>query len=176
MEPPFELRLLSLQWLEGMPAEEDLCAHGWVAVRLGDRVVSDAANTWTVSAAALFLLRTLTADHTAARPVGDQLLPCCGFTMWPDATSENTLVVGCPNGADWWVEHRGPQVRLTAPGGGTVPLPFDAYRAHVLAFVDEVEAFYQRSAPKKMPTDAKDAAGYALFWREWHRRRNQWPR
>ena len=176
MEQPFKLRLLSLQWLEGMPEEEDWCAHGQVAVRLGHRVLSGETDTWTVSAAALFLLRTLAADHTAEHPVGDQLLPCCGFTMWPDVTSDNVLIVGCPNGVDWRVEHVRGQVHLTPPGGDAVRLPFAAYRAQVLAFADQVAAFYQRSAPKKVPTDAEDAAGYELFWTEWHRRRNQWPR
>ena len=176
MEQPFELRLLSLQWLEGMPEEEDWCAHGQVAVRLGHRVLSGETDTWTVSAAALFLLRTLAADHTAEHPVGDQLLPCCGFTMWPETTSDSVLVLGCPNGVDWWVEHRGQQVQLTASGGETVLLSFDAYRAQVLAFADEIEAFYQRSAPKEVPADAQDEEGHELFWLKWHRRRNHWPR
>ncbi len=96
--------------------------------------------------------------------------------MWPDATSNNVLVLGCPNSVDWWVEHRGQQVQLTAPDGETVLLYFDAYRARVLAFADEFEAFYQRSAPKKVPADAPDAEGYELLWNEWHGRRNQWPR
>lgn len=176
MEQPFELRLLGLHWLDTLPAEEDRCAHGPVLARLGERVLSDDTTNWTVSAAALFLLRTLTSDHTAEHPVGDQLLPCCGFTMWPDATSDNVLILGCPSGVDWWVEHRDQQVQLTVPGGDAVRLPFAAYRAQVLAFADAVEAFYQRSAPKKVPADAEDAEGYELFWTEWHRRRKQWPR
>ncbi|GAA4365206.1 hypothetical protein GCM10023185_35330 [Hymenobacter saemangeumensis] len=176
MEQKFELRLLSLQWLETLPAEEDLCAHGQVAARLGGCVLSDEQNSWTVSAAALFLLRTLTADHTPEHPVGEQLLPCCGHTMWPNETSEDVLVLGCPNGADWWVQHHQKQVQLTAPGGKSVLIPFDAYRTQVLDFVDQVEAFYQRIAPKKAPADAVDARGYELFWAEWHRRRQQWSR
>ena len=129
-----------------------------------------------MSAAALFLLRTLAGNHTAGHLVGDQLLPCCGFTMWPEATSDSVLVLGCPNGVDWWVEHRGQQVQLTASGGETVLLSFDAYRAQVLAFADEIEAFYQRIAPKEVPADAQDEEGHELFWLERHRRRNHWPR
>lgn len=108
--------------------------------------------------------------------VGDQLLPCCGFNMWPDETSDDVLILGCPSGVDWWVEHQQNSVRLTAPGGGTVTLPFEAYRTQVLGFADQVEAFYQRSAPKEVPSDADDACGDERFWAEWHRRRNQWPR
>lgn len=136
MKQKFELRLLNLQWLEGMPAEEELCAHGQVRVRLGDRVLSGEQDTWTVSAAALFLLRTLPTDHTAEHPVDDQLVPCCGFTMWPDETSEDVVVLGCPNGVDWWVEHQPPQVQLTTPEGEAVLLPFEVYRIQVLEFAD----------------------------------------
>ena len=176
MEQPFELRLLRLHWLDTLPAEEDLCAHGYVAVRLGKRVLCDETDEWTVSAAALYLLRTLTADHTPACPVGDQLLPCCGFTMWPDETSDDVLMMGCPNGVDWQVEHQDNQVQLTAPGDETVRVAFEEYRTQVLRFVDQVEAFYQGSVPKQVPADAYDAQGYERFWVEWHRRRNQWPR
>jgi hypothetical protein len=170
------LRLLSLHWLNTLPAEEDLCAHGRAAVQLGGVELCDATEEWTVSAAALYLLRTLAADHTPEHPVGDHLVPCCGFAMWPDETSDDVLVVGCPNGVDWRVEHEPGQVRLTAPGGKTVVVPFQDYRTQVLRFADQVEAFYQRSGPKKLPADADDAQGYERFWAEWHRRRNQWPR
>lgn len=49
------------------------------------------------------------------------------------------------------------------PGGETVLLPFNAYWVQVLEFADEVEAFYQRSAPKEMPADAQNAKGHYLF-------------
>ncbi|RPD44565.1 hypothetical protein DNI29_20750 [Hymenobacter sediminis] len=106
MKNQFELKLLAIQWLENADEKEDLCAHGNVLVRIGSTVLSDATSgRWTVSATALFLLRTLTQNHTVAAPVGDQLLPCCGFTMWPLANSDDVLVFGCPNGIDWAVEH-----------------------------------------------------------------------
>jgi hypothetical protein len=174
MENQFRVELLSIDWLATLPEEEDRCAHGKVLVVLGDTVLSDAQSSeWTVSAAALCLLRTLTGNHTLKAPVGDQLLPCCGFTMLPSPINDDVFICGCPNGVDWWVEHEQGAVRLTAPNGTSVLLPSAQYQKQVLGFADAVEQYYQRSKPKTIPADADDAAGYALFWTEWHRRRGQ---
>ncbi|MBT2559381.1 hypothetical protein J7E24_16450 [Hymenobacter sp. ISL-91] len=176
MKNQFDLRLLNIGWLENMEEEQDLCAHGQVLARIGNTVVSDASgSSWTVSATALFLLRTLTLNHTPAAPVGDQLLPCCGFAMWPnpDDISGDVLVFGCPNGVDWSVENTAGGVILTPPEGAQVVITSQEYQHTVLQFVDEVHAFYQTSKPKELPTDPEDAAGYAAFWREWHRRYQQ---
>ncbi|SDX46194.1 hypothetical protein [Hymenobacter psychrophilus] len=176
MKNQFELRLLSIGWMENLDEELDLCAHGKVLARIGNTILSDASQgTWTVSAAALFLLRTLSLDHTPAAPVGDQLLPCCGFTMWPnpDAVSGDVLVFGCPNGADWSVEHTAEEVRLTAPEGEQAVITSQEYQHTVLRFVDEVHTFYQSSKPKAPQDDPEDAAGYEAFWREWHQRYQQ---
>ena len=176
MKNQFELQLLTIGWMEGMAEELDLCAHGKVLAHFGGATLSDAAGPgWTVSAAALYLLRTLTLDHTPAAPICDQLLPCCGFAMWPDITSacDDVLICGCPNGIDWAVEHVAAGVQLTAPTGEQVVVSRPAYQQAVLQFADEVEAFYQRSKPKERPADAEDAAGYEAFWREWHRRYRQ---
>ncbi|WP_460621617.1 hypothetical protein [Hymenobacter tenuis] len=176
MQEQFTLRLLGLHWLETLSAAEDRCAHSKVEAILGGEVLSDSTSTsWTVSAAGLFLLRTLTTNHTPEHPVGDQLLPCCGFTMWPDVTSDNVLVLGCPNGVDWSVEHQGNEVRLCAAAGPTIVIPLAEYQTQVLRFADEVEQFYFKSEPKEIPEDEEDAKGYELFWAEWRRRRAQWP-
>ncbi|WP_143069722.1 hypothetical protein [Hymenobacter actinosclerus] len=179
MKNQFELQLLTIGWIENLEEELDLCAHGKVLARIGTSIVSDAnAPTWTVSAAALYLLRTLTLNHTPAAPVCDQLLPCCGFSMWPDPSPEaaataDVLIWGCPNGIDWAVEHFTAGVQLTTPAGEQVIVSHQTYQQAVLQFADEVEAFYQRSQPKARPADAEDAAGYEAFWREWHRRYRQ---
>ena len=177
MPNQFYLQLLTLRWLDTLPAEEDRCAHGKVEVRIGETMVSDASGEeWTVSAAALYLLRTLTQSHTPESPVGDQLLPCCGFAMWPDDSTENVFICGCPNGLNWRVEHEQTNVRLTPDNGPAITIATENYQAQILAFADQVEQFYRTSAPKQVPDDADDARGYELFWAEWHRRRNQWTR
>ncbi|QIL74805.1 hypothetical protein [Hymenobacter sp. HDW8] len=172
MVDEFQLELLTIGWLPDLPEDGDLCAHGHVLVRIGNSILSDATlDEWTVSAGALYLLRTLTQNHLPEAPICDQLLPCCGFTMWPHPTSDDVLIFGCTNGIDWNVQHEPDAVRLTAADGATVLLSDKQYQAKVLAFVDAVEHFYQRSQPKNIPADPHDAEGYALFWREWHRRR-----
>ena len=177
MKNQFELKLLSIGWMEDLEEELDRCAHGEVLARIGNTILSRAdKQTWTVSAAALYFLRTLTLNHTPAAPVGDQLLPCCGFAMWPAAAevaSTDVFICGCPNGVDWSVEHVGEEVQLTTSEGERVVMTSQDYRDIVLQFVDEVHAFYQRSKPKQTPTDPEDAAGYELFWREWNRRYQQ---
>ncbi|MET4106173.1 hypothetical protein [Hymenobacter sp. UYP22] len=171
MKNQFELKLLTIGWMENLPEEEDRCAHGHVLARIGETLLSDEQNDkWTVSAAALFLLRTLTQNHTPTTPVGDQLLPCCGFNLWPDVTSDDVLILGCPNGVDWSVEHITAGVQLTASSGETALLSTEEYQRAVVRFADEVYAFYQSSRPKQLPADPEDAAGYEAFWLEWHRR------
>ena len=87
----------------------DQCAHGGVVFTI-DAIPfvggSDAEGV-TVSAAALFLLRTLTHDHTAARPVAEssQLFPCCGHTAYPNDGRFPVLVLGCNVGIDVDVMH-----------------------------------------------------------------------
>ena len=171
MENQFELKLLTISWLENLEEELDRCAHGKVLVRIGGAILSDAsADAWTVSAAALYFLRTLTQDHTPINPICEQLLPCCGFAMWPDASSDDVFIMGCPTGIDWAVEHIVEGIRLTAAGGESVVISRQQYQAAVLRFADEVYTFYQSSHPKQLPADPEDAAGYDLFWQEWHRR------
>jgi hypothetical protein len=62
-----------LCWIKGGSDDpEDQCAHGKVALEIdGVSLVRPEDGEWTVSAAALFLLRTLTADHTPERPVAE---------------------------------------------------------------------------------------------------------
>ena len=103
------LRPRNLRWVDGCTDEaSDLCAHGEVEFRIGDdSLVSAADGEITVSAAALYLLRTLSTPHTVAAPVGDHLFPCCGFTLIHPPGSEDVLILGCLSGRDVEVEHRG---------------------------------------------------------------------
>jgi hypothetical protein len=78
------LQPLNLRWISHAADDPaDCCAHGDVVFRIGDDILLDETNgrDLTVSAAALYLLRTLSVPHSRAAPVGDQLFPCCGFTF-----------------------------------------------------------------------------------------------
>ncbi len=165
---PLTLQVHDLHWLAGVAPEKDLCAHGTVDVQIEDEILSD--RHLCVSAAALYLPRTLSTDHTEGTPVGDQLIPCCGHGMIAVQGSDDVLIVGCPYGLDWEVRHEGADVVLQTHMGTEVVIPRADWRAAVLMFADTVEAFYVVSDIKQ-PYDAEDAAGYEAFRAEWVRRR-----
>lgn len=166
------IELRDPHWLPGVVPERDLCAHGGVDARANDLVLSPRDDSsLCVSAAALYLLRTLTADHMKDVPIGppDQsLIPCCGQSM-VDTGGGGVVIIGCPYGVDWEVQHRGDAVSLRTQHGHEVTVPFVEWRAAVVSFADAVEAFYAASAPKQFHDDV-DAAGYAAFWAEFRRR------
>ena len=118
---PFSLDAGAFCWINGEADDpEDLCLHGHAVARIaGETVEFDCA----VSAAALYLLKSLTEDHLLGQ--GEQFFPCCGFFCIADEAGESVEIVGCDNGADWTVLHEGENVRLILPDGReqTLPLP-----------------------------------------------------
>ena len=72
---PFALSAGDFCWINGEADDpEDLCLHGHAVARIaGETVEFDCA----VSAAALYLLKSLTEDHLLGQ--GEQFFPCCGF-------------------------------------------------------------------------------------------------
>lgn len=162
-------------WLHRLAPEKDLCLHGGVEVRAAGLTLSAGDDTdLAITAAALYLLRTLSADHTQEHPVGGQdqsLIPCCGHAMFADQSSLDVLIIGCPYGVDWEVRRQGGAVNLKTQLGAEVTVPFDEWRRAVVDLADAVEAFYASSEPKR-PHDDDQAAGYAAFWAEFRRRRD----
>ena len=165
----FQIEGRDFAWLTGERDDpEDRCLHGHVEVRIGEAVV---AYDCTVSAAALYLLKTLTGDHIIHQD--NQLLPCCGFFLVADKALENVTIIGCDYGVDWSVVHDGDSVRLILEDGREERVPLEAYRREVFRFADSVEAFYRACSPKKIPEDPFDRDGYTAFWNEWRRRRGK---
>ena len=164
----FQIEVLNLGWIIGdKNNQEDLCLHGQATVTIGSKKLEYEA---TVSAAALYLLKSLTEDHLINQD--NQLLPCCGFFMIADDTLENVTMCGCPNGIDWSVLHEGDRVRLILEEGEEIMIPFEDYQKEVFQFADKIEAFYQASLPRKLPDEEFERKGYQAFWNEWHRRRH----
>lgn len=161
-----------LRWIDGSQDDpDDLCLHGDCAVQFGE--YSAEYENATVSATALMLLRALEEDHTLDDSV--QLIPCCGFNMYAEEDGARCLILGCPNGVDWTIQHDGNDVVMNAPGHEDDPvrIPFSQFRDEVFRFADQIEAFYRSCTPKTEPDDEIDRAGWAAFRREWHRRRNK---
>lgn len=165
----FSVSAGSYHWINGEADEPgDYCLHGLAAAAIGDeRFEYDC----TVSAAALYLLKSLTEDHIAGE--GEQMLPCCGFFMCPDEAGENVDIVGCDNGVDWTVHHEPGRVRLITASGRETLVPLAEYAREVCRFADAVADFYAACSPKREPDDEFDRRGWAAFRREWRRRREE---
>ena len=164
----FEISADNLCWInENTDDPEDLCAHGNVKVKIGDESYEYYC---TVSAAALYLLKSITEDHIMDTEL--QLLPCCGFFMVEDPEkSDNVIILGCPNGIDWTVTHNETNVILTTRGGQKVTVSLNEYIEQIFEFADKIQDFYKHSSPKTISDETKKKM-YDLFWREWKTRRN----
>jgi hypothetical protein len=168
------LRPVNLRRIRGADDDpDDLCAHGDVEFRIGDDVLLDpeTARDLTVSAAALYLLRTLSVPHTRDAPVGDHLFPCCGFAKYTVDGEPDVVICGCPGGEDFELLHEGSGagVVVRAADGRSWAVGWPEWRAAVFAFADEVAAVYAACSPKRAAAD--DAAGFRRFAAEWERRR-----
>ncbi len=165
----FSIDASGFHWISGAPDDpEDLCLHGHAEAEIGGELLE---YDCTVSAAALYLLKSLTEDHIMGS--GEQMLPCCGFFLVADEAGENVEIIGCDHGEDWTVLHDGDNVRLITPSGCETVVPIGEYRGEVFRFADKVADFYRSCSPKREPGDEFDRRGWAAFRREWHRRRWQ---
>jgi hypothetical protein len=164
-----------LHWIKDDGADDpcDLCAHSPVRFQIdNDTLVAPEEGDVTVSAAAVYLLRTLERDHTNDDRVGDQLFPCCGHAMY-DTGDEDVAICGCANGSDVYVTHVDDvNVRLTSATGKSYVVPVDEWRQATRKFSEDVLEFYDQSLPKT-PADDTDSAGFAKMMEEWKRRINQ---
>jgi len=167
------LRPTHLHWIKDAADDpRDLCAHSPVEFNINGRVlVGPNDGDWTVSAAALYLLRTLTRDHTREQPVGDHLFPCCGFSLYDIKGQEDVVICGCPNGLDFSIRHAGAEVHIDSESVPMITVSSADWRSAVHAFSDEVQAFYLQCAPKK-PQEDEDVKGFRVFMKEWERRRS----
>lgn len=172
MPDSFELKVLQLHWIKGEKQEEanrdDLCAHGSLYVRIGEQILSDASTgPWTLSATALYLMRTVFQDHK----VGDffnHLLPCCGHFFIASDDGNSVVITGCPTGVDWNIEHLSNHtIKHSTPKGAEGYIHLEDYKKLVVAFAEAVELLYQESLPKNTPTDEFAKEGYKAFWKEW---------
>jgi len=159
------LEPMSLHWL----GELDRCAHGDVVFSVGTTAFGqNHLSDITVSAAALFLLRTLRDDHTSQAPVthGNQLFPCCGFNVYPADGRFPALIDGCPRGFDLDVVHSDGFVTLRDRGGTAAVVAEAEWAAAVLGFVASVRAFHDQSQ-RRVAVSERDDDGWPAFWREW---------
>lgn len=163
----FKINADDFHWM-GDPIDDpdDLCLHGHAIACIGDRKLE---YDCTVSATALYLLKTLTEDHIINED--NQMLPCCGFMLIPDDELTMVSIVGCANGIDWSVIHDGDNVKIVLEDGAEEVVAIEDYTKEVYQFADRVEAYYDACPAKKMCKLDRD--GYIAFWNEWRRRRGR---
>ena len=170
------LQPTAMCWITGAADDRtDQCAHGDVAFTIDSIsfVGGSDSEGLTVSSAALFLLRTLTHDHTAASPVAEwsQLFPHCGFTAHPAAGRFPVVVHGCNVGIDINVTHTAGKIHLRGQDGTEATVAATEWRDAVVGFVDAVQAFYDAAPPRQPLDDSFEDEGWRAFWKEWGERR-----
>ena len=165
----FRIKADKFEWIGGAADDpQDLCLHGHVTVQFGDTTLED---TGTVSATALYLLKTLTEDKLMAEH-DIQMIPCCGHTLIANDDLTEVAISGCDTGTDWSTIHDRDAVRFVLPSGQEEVVPLRDYQYEVLDFAKKVKRFYDACTPKEIPENEFDRNGYTAFWNEWQRRYN----
>ena len=165
MNSDLEIRPLKFNWIKHDEGETDLCAHGLLYLRIGEEILSEEKNgEWTLSAAALYLLRSLGAGTTDEER-DNFIVPCCG--IFRIGKGGSVYLEGCNQGIDWEIMHEGDNVRHRTKNGTEALLSMADYKKIVFAFADEVEEFYKQSKPKDL-SRTNDYLAWELMWHEWH--------
>jgi len=161
----FRISASNFEWIGGTNDDpQDLCLHGFVRAQFGETVLEQAG---TVSATALYLLKTLTDDKIMSDH-DIQMIPCCGHFFIAHEGLQEVTILGCDIGADWTTIHDGDTVCLRLPSGQEERVSLSDYRREVLMFADAVKHFYDSCSPKELPTDEFHRNGYLAFWNEWN--------
>lgn len=174
-ENNFDIKLIDLFWIKEVDDPTDLCAHGHVFVKIGNEIIADKDSLdVTVSATALYLMRTLKEDYKEG-DYASQLLPCCGHFIIADNEKDFVDICGCPSGIDWTIIHTTDhKIKHVTNSGQEATIDIEVYKKIVLDFADQVESFYKTSLPKTIPTSDFDKKGYLTFWKEWRKLRDEW--
>ena len=165
----FKIRVNSLYWMNEIKDDpNDLCLHGDITVTIGEEKLSYFC---IGSAAALRMLKTLSEDHLPTK--GEQMVPCCGFSMIPNENLDEVDIIGCDNGVDWAVLNEDGMFKLITGNGNTVFVYYLQYKGEILRFADIVEYYNKKSLPKNIPEDEFERNGYMAFWNERNRREDE---
>ena len=162
----FNIDVSNMYWIREGDDPDDLCAHGDMVATIGDERFEFSG---TVSATAIYLLKTLTEDR--AFEDENQMMPCCGHFYIANDTLDNVIILGCNSGVDWETTHVDNGVKIKTENEKEVFIRYEEYEKVVFNFCDKVEAFYKSCLKKNIPDDDFERNGYIAFWNEWNRRR-----
>jgi len=166
-----KLTLHEPAWIDGAPANpSDQCAHGRITLEVdGTTLLCPNDGVFTVSAAALHFMRTITADSTADASVaeGCQFVPCCAHSLYATSAAKyGFAAISCPTGVDIDVEHDGATVMVSRRGGQAKGVATaEEWRQAVIAFACQVHAFYAGQVKVEPPEEER--AAWGMFWEEW---------
>ncbi len=137
----------------------DYCVHGDVLFKIGDDILHEGSE-WCVSASAYRFLQTIFEDHLMGNE--EFLIPCCGHSIYPSEDKESVTIVGCNNGIDFEIIHKGENVIIKTADNAEYKVPLSDYKNAVLSFAKQVWDFYKSTPPRKFDDDFyKD--GYEAF-------------
>ena len=195
--PGFHIEIVTQGWLgpNGVDAEDaeaatyDLCSHGDIRLVIGGRTIASGEDgEYGISEAALGLLRTITSNRESS--------PLKRPESWPGhGTAEEAqeferlishgcgliLMMSCPIGIDWTVEHADGRVRISEvfrcdDVGATdvqeypdlaVEVPLQEYRDEIVAFARRAKEPFE--GIEKSISDDFDREMYVEFWEEYDR-------
>ena len=169
-----ELKLINPTWINGKEDDcEDQCAHGNIKFLIGGKKLLDESEEFTVSAAALFLLRSLFSNHSEENPVseGNILFPCCGFSIFETNSRYPIMIMGCPSGVDVDITHSNESVIIKSSNIEKT-IPKKEWFKAVTDFASQVLNFYSENTKKVVPDDDEERKGWELFWKEFHELKN----
>ena len=146
----FKIKADNFEWIGGAKDDpRDLWLHGHVTAQFGNTVLE---NYGTVSATALYLLKTLNEDKIMADH-DIQMIPCCGHTLIASDDLTEVTISGCDTGTDWSTIHEGNAVRFVLASGQEEVVTLRDYQYEVLDFAKSVKRFYDSCTPKEIPED-----------------------
>lgn len=164
-----------LHWIkdDGSDNPEDLCAHSPVQFEIdGNVLVKPDDGDWTVSATSIFLLRSLSRNHTKENTVGAaQIFPCCGHGIY-DLGEPEVLIMGCPSGIDLEIYQNHDSYKIVTEDDQELVVSSDEWKSTVHRFSSKVLSFYEASLPKQ-PFDDESQKGFNLMMSEWRELQNK---
>jgi hypothetical protein len=210
LSPAFEIEITRQGWIDPDDpecADTDHCSHGDIRLTIDGVTICPGTDEggWGISEGALALLRTLASDHSArADPFAERSRPRRRILRFarraePERAAPSEprvaerliphgcgliLMMGCPIGIDWSVEHLGGRVRIrdvvkydTIDVREAVRFPQidvevaeEEYRRQVIAFATRAKEPFQ-GIEKKFEGYFADheRREYEEFWAEYER-------
>jgi hypothetical protein len=168
----FSIQILEQGWLKECDPEMDLCSHGRISLIIGDTRIADEGEELGISESALAMLRTIDSNHSADKPVAQQMIfHGCG----------NILMMGCPIGIDWSITHLDddtvqignivwyPETNKSKAkwySGLTVKMSATEYRDQVCRFACQAKELFHGIT--KRPAEDFDKQQHEDFWNEYN--------